>query len=133
MGGRELSSIQNASRERRTFHTAHLWLPRQDSNLRPLGYEPSELPTALLGYILNDCAYYSTSNWFCQCRIFTDTDSESSGRNTSVVAHQIYRKECLDWHWRNRQDSNLRTDYSMNGLAIRGSTNYAYYSIWRQV
>ena len=36
--------MQKANLKRLAFD----WLRRQDSNLRPLGYEPNELPTAPL-------------------------------------------------------------------------------------
>ena len=40
--------------KKRVSNTLKIWWRRLDSNQRPLGYEPNELPTALLRYIVTE-------------------------------------------------------------------------------
>ena len=63
-------SVKKLEKHRISFEIrCFLWLRRQDSNLRPPGYEPDELPTALLRDIwlrTSVLEYTTTAGCVCQ-------------------------------------------------------------------
>ena len=71
---------------------------RQDSNLRPPGYEPDELPTALLRDIqlhLSVLGYYNTFFSLCQALIFCQIIDIFSAKEYNQIIYSFPQSEWL--------------------------------------
>ena len=85
-------------------YTTGPWWREKDSNLRPLGYEPNELPAAPSRDINGGGSRIRTRAPVTACRFSRPIPSAGLGYSSTKCIKSIY----LVHNWWIRQDSNLR-------------------------